>query len=317
MSMLEVKDLEVHYGVIKAIKGVSFEVNEGEVIALIGANGAGKTTTLHAISGILPAASGKIMYNGVNLTKTPAHNIVKLGMSHVPEGRRIFAQLSVYENLLMGAYTRKDKDGIKEEADKIELDSNNVLAMTTRLMQATVCPAILTTNPVMSTKIERAVDLCQEIVEANNKVVIMCTYKEPLLQLQNLLKDYNPLLGSGDVSDGEFNRNIELFQKDPKYKVFLGTVSKAGTGITLNAASYMICLNTPWTAAIQRQVEDRIHRINNTNPVFIYKLICKDTIDEHIENIIQTKQAFSDFIVDNKVDQNSLNLLRQYIEDLQ
>ena len=119
MALLEIENLSVNYGMIKALKDISFEVNKGEIIALIGANGAGKTTTLHAISGILPAASGKIMYNGVNLTKTPAHNIVKLGMSHVPEGRRVFAQLSVYENLLMGAYTRKDKDGIKEDLLKI------------------------------------------------------------------------------------------------------------------------------------------------------------------------------------------------------
>ena len=119
MALLEIENLSVNYGMIKALKDISFEVNKGEIIALIGANGAGKTTTLHAISGILPAASGKIMYNGVNLTKTPAHNIVKLGMSHVPEGRRVFAQLSVYENLLMGAYTRKDKDGIKEDLFKI------------------------------------------------------------------------------------------------------------------------------------------------------------------------------------------------------
>lgn len=208
------------------------------------------------------------------------------------------------------------KDGVKEEADKINLNPNNVLAMTTRLMQATACPSILTTESIQSTKISRAVDLVEEIVAAGNKVVIMCTYKEPLNELYELLKEYNPLLGSGDVTDDAFNRNVELFQKDPKYKVFLGTVSKAGTGITLNAASYMICINTPWTAAIQRQVEDRIHRINNTEPVFIYKLICKDTIDEHIENIIQTKQAFSDFIVDDKVDSNSINLLRQYIEEL-
>lgn len=119
MALLEIENLEVNYGMIKALKGVSFEVNKGEIIALIGANGAGKTTTLHAISGILPSASGKIIYNGQNITKTPAHKIVKLGISQVPEGRRVFSQLSVFENLLMGAYTRRDKSEINEDLEKI------------------------------------------------------------------------------------------------------------------------------------------------------------------------------------------------------
>lgn len=119
MALLEIENLEVNYGMIKALKGVSFEVNKGEIIALIGANGAGKTTTLHAISGILPSASGKIIYNGQNITKTSAHKIVKLGISQVPEGRRVFSQLSVFENLLMGAYTRRDKSEINEDLEKI------------------------------------------------------------------------------------------------------------------------------------------------------------------------------------------------------
>mgnify|MGYP002711323757 CR=1 FL=1 len=90
MALLEIENLEVNYGMIKALKGVSFEVNKGEIIALIGANGSGKTKTLHAISGILPSTSGKLIYNGQNITKTPAHKIVKLGISQVPEGRRVF-----------------------------------------------------------------------------------------------------------------------------------------------------------------------------------------------------------------------------------
>ena len=108
MALLEIKDLEVNYGVIKAIKGVSFEVNQGEIIALIGANGAGKTTILHTITGLIPAAAGSIIFNGTELTKTPPHKIVSMGMAHVPEGRRVFQQLSVLENLKLGAFTRKD-----------------------------------------------------------------------------------------------------------------------------------------------------------------------------------------------------------------
>ena len=119
MAMLEVKDLEVFYGVIQAIKGISFEVNEGEVIALIGANGAGKTTTLQTVSGMLTPKSGSIMFEGTDITKTPGHKIVSMGMAHVPEGRRVFAQLSVCENLKMGAYTRKDKDEIEESLERV------------------------------------------------------------------------------------------------------------------------------------------------------------------------------------------------------
>lgn len=119
MAMLEVKDLNVYYGMIQALKGISFEVNEGEVIALIGANGAGKTTTLHALTGLVPAKSGSIIFNGQDIKKTPGHKIVSMGMAHVPEGRRVFAQLSVYENLKMGAYTRKDKEEIKQTLEMV------------------------------------------------------------------------------------------------------------------------------------------------------------------------------------------------------
>ena len=113
MAMLEVKDLEVYYGMIQAIKGISFHVDQGEVIALIGANGAGKTTTLHTVTGLLSAKRGSILFEGKDITKVPAHKIVAMGMAHVPEGRRVFAQLSVLQNLKMGAYTRKDKEEIE------------------------------------------------------------------------------------------------------------------------------------------------------------------------------------------------------------
>ena len=119
MAMLEVKDLQVYYGMIQALKGVSFEVNQGEVIALIGANGAGKTTTLHTLTGLLPAKHGSIMFEGKDITKMPAHKIVEMGIAHVPEGRRVFSQLSVYENLKMGAYTRKDKKEIAENLESV------------------------------------------------------------------------------------------------------------------------------------------------------------------------------------------------------
>lgn len=114
MSMLKVTDLQVYYGVIQALKGISFEVNEGEVIALIGANGAGKTTILHTVTGLINQKAGKIEFEGKDVSHTPAYKIVAEGMAHVPEGRRVFAELSVYDNLMMGAYTRKDKKEIAE-----------------------------------------------------------------------------------------------------------------------------------------------------------------------------------------------------------
>ena len=119
MAMLEVKDLEVYYGMIQAIKGISFEVNKGEVIALIGANGAGKTTTLHTITGLLSPKKGSVIFEGEDITKIPAHKIVSMGMAHVPEGRRVFADLSVYENLKLGAYTRKDKENLNKDLENI------------------------------------------------------------------------------------------------------------------------------------------------------------------------------------------------------
>ena len=119
MAMLEIKDIEVYYGVIQALKGISFEVNQGEVIALIGANGAGKTTTLQTITGLLQAKRGSISFEGKDITRTPAHNIVKLGIAHVPEGRRVFSNLTVYQNLRMGAYTRADKNEIEESLNLV------------------------------------------------------------------------------------------------------------------------------------------------------------------------------------------------------
>ena len=119
MAMLEVKDLEVYYGVICALKGISFEVNQGEIVTLIGANGAGKTTTMQSVVGLIPARSGSVMFDGKDISKTPCHKIVHLGMTQVPEGRRIFQELTVYENLLMGAYSIKEQSGFKNDIEAI------------------------------------------------------------------------------------------------------------------------------------------------------------------------------------------------------
>ena len=117
MALLEVRDLHVSYGAIQAVQGVSFEVNEGEVVALIGSNGAGKSTILRTISGLEKAKSGSIRFQDQELTKMKAHNIVRAGIAHVPEGRRVFPEMTVYQNLMLGAYTRKDA---KEKAENLE-----------------------------------------------------------------------------------------------------------------------------------------------------------------------------------------------------
>ena len=119
MAMLEVKDLEVYYGVICALKGISFHVEQGEIVTLIGANGAGKTTTMQSVVGLLPKKAGSVTFDGHDITKTPCHKIVHMGMTQVPEGRRIFQELSVYENLMMGAYINKDQQSFKADLESI------------------------------------------------------------------------------------------------------------------------------------------------------------------------------------------------------
>ena len=119
MAMLEVKNLEVYYGVICALRGISFEVNQGEIVSLIGANGAGKTTMMQTIVGLIPKRNGTVCFEGQDITKTPCHKIVQMGMTQVPEGRRIFQELSVYENLLMGAYTMRDQQQFKKDLESI------------------------------------------------------------------------------------------------------------------------------------------------------------------------------------------------------
>ena len=213
-------------------------------------------------------------------------------------------------------FYNKIKEGVKDECLKINLSKNNILALTTRLRQATACPSLLTIENIKSSKIERCVDLVEQIVNSHNKVVIFSTFKEPVYQLEKLLRSYNPLIGTGDMKDEDVSTNIDKFQKDDRYKVFIGTISKCGTGVTLTAASYMIMIDTPFTASSTEQAEDRIYRIGTTKPVFIYHLICEDTIDERVAKIIATKGAISDYLVDDVITNDSLNILKEYIMGL-
>lgn len=205
------------------------------------------------------------------------------------------------------------RDGVKEEADKIELNSSNLLALTTRLRQATASPSILSSQGIESTKLERCVELVEEIVSQGEKVVVMSNFKEPVYRLAELLKKHSPLVNTGDIPDDLISKNVDRFQNDPNSKIFLGTHSKVGTGLTLNAAMYMICVDTPFTYSSFAQSCDRIYRINNTRPAYITVLACKDTIDERVNEIIEQKKDLSDYLVDGDETTAVANSMREYI----
>lgn len=197
------------------------------------------------------------------------------------------------------------KEGVKEEADRVELKSGNLLALTTRLRQATACPAILTTQDILSSKLERCVEIVEDLVSQGEKVVILSTFKEPVYQLAKLLEKYKPLVATGDVDDQIAFSRMDQFQNDPISKVFIGTHGKCGTGFTLNAASYMICIDTPYTYSSFSQSTDRIWRVTNTRPAFITVLTCGDSIDERVAAIVENKKELADFLVDGK--ENSIS----------
>ena len=192
------------------------------------------------------------------------------------------------------------KEGVKEEADKIELKSANLLALTTRLRQATACPSILTTQNISSCKIDRCVELVQELTSQGEKVVVLSVFKETINELATKLDQFRFSINTGDVPDTVVADNVTRFQDNPDEQVFIGTWGKVGTGWTLNAASYLVCLDTPYTAAMFDQGTDRIWRVNNTRPAFITVLICNDTIDERVQQIIETKKELGDYLVDGK-----------------
>lgn len=208
-------------------------------------------------------------------------------------------------------------NGVLNQVDKVKLTVANLLSMVTRLRQATACPSILTTENIASTKIDRCVELCNEIISNGNKVVVFSVFKETLNQLMKQVSNYNPLLCTGDVPDDIISRNIDLFQENEENKVILCTTAKMGTGITLTAASYAIFIDTPWTSGVTEQCEDRIHRIGSEFPVFIYRLWCNNTFDMRVKQIIENKEAIGDYIVDNIQDQKTIDILSSMIRELQ
>ena len=216
-------------------------------------------------------------------------------------------QHSFYDNI---------KEGIIQQVDKVKMSTASLLAMVTRLRQATACPSILTTENIPSSKIERASDLAKQIIENGDKVVIFSTFKDSLHELEKEFNEIDYVVCHGDVSDSDINILKNRFQEDDNCKVMLATWQKMGTGITLTAASYAIFLDTPWTNAVFLQAQDRIHRIGSKKPVFIYNLVCKDTIDERVLELVESKGAISDYVVDDVISANTLESLKKYIEDL-
>ena len=213
------------------------------------------------------------------------------------------------------------KEGVKEEADKIELKTSSLLALTTRLRQATACPSLLTTQEVSNCKIDRCVELIQELTSQGEKVVVLSVFKETLNELAAKLGEFRFSINTGDVPDAVVAANVERFMEDPREQVFSGTFGKVGTGWTLNATSYMICLDTPYTAAMFDQGCDRVYRVNNTRPAFITVLQCKDTIDERVWQIVETKKELGEYLVDGVEFTNTNNTrlddeLRAILRDL-
>lgn len=208
------------------------------------------------------------------------------------------------------------RNGIVEEIDKVHVSTANLLAMVARLRQATACPSILTSSDIPSVKIDRCCELVEEIINNGDKVVVFSTFKETLNVLNKRLQQHKPLLCHGDIPDTAVSENIDTFQNSNDFKVMLCTHAKMGVGVTLTAANYAIFIDQPWTDGAYEQCCDRIHRIGSEKPVFIYNLICNNTFDERVRQIVKNKEVIGNYIVDNQVDPLTLEVLKQYIKDL-
>lgn len=218
------------------------------------------------------------------------------------------SQKIFYENIVKG---------IVDQVDKVHITNTSLLAMVARLRQATACPSLLTSEHIDSAKVDRCVDLVEQITSNDEKVVVYSTFKETLNVLKEKLFQYNPLLCTGDIREDIIFDNIDKFQTDNKYKVMLATWSKMGTGITLTAANNVIFIDCAWTAANNQQAEDRCHRIGSTKPVFIYYLWTDDTIDLRVKELVEDKSLIADYIVDDEVPPQLMERLKQIIINLE
>ena len=193
------------------------------------------------------------------------------------------------------------KAGVKDGALKVKLNSSNLLALMTRLRQATVDPSILTTESVSSTKIDRCIELINDLVEQREKVVVFSNFKQPLENLATKLAEFRPLVCTGDYSDYDVSQKVDKFQADPDALIMLCTHARMGTGFSLNAAAYAIMLDTPYTYSSLDQSICRIYRLNNTRPCYVKILACKNTVDERVAEIVETKRDLGDFVMDGKM----------------
>lgn len=212
------------------------------------------------------------------------------------------------------------KDNLKRECDLVKLHMGDQRALMIREIQASTCPSMLTTLDIPSCKIDRALDLINEIVDNGSKVVVFSSFKAPLHELKRRLKEemgLDSLLATGDQTDQEINDAInELQDPNSSKKAFLATTQKMGTGFTLTEASYVIFLDMPWNAVDYDQAWGRVHRIGCKHPVFVYDLMCEGTIDMAISRVVYRKNAMSRYIVDNRDDEVVKEALGKVVRDL-
>lgn len=214
------------------------------------------------------------------------------------------------------AFYQNVVNGIVSQVDKVHIFTQSLLTMVARLRQATACPSILTTEKIESSKISRCIDLINQIVSNDEKVVVYSTFKETLNVLSKQIQELNPMICTGDIKDNIISENIDKFQTDDSCKVMLATWSKMGTGITLTAANNIIFIDCAWTAANNEQAEDRCHRIGSKKPVFIYYLWANNSVDLRVKEIVEDKSLVANYVVDDELPPSLIERLKQIIVDL-
>ena len=222
----------------------------------------------------------------------------------------------VLERSVMDGATAEDRLKAKELCDKVELKTTSLLSLVTRLRQAVACPGMLTSQAVPSAKLDYAAEFAAELAQSGEKVVILSTFKQPLYELADRLRDFKPFVVTGDSHEEELVEAMREFQSDDSHMIWLGSHAKSGTGYTLNRAHYLIMLDAPWTKGLFDQSADRIHRLDNTGPAFIYNLVCDGTIDDLVTRLIDGKGAISDYVVDNASDAAVMAEIDKYMKSI-